>query len=233
MQDPLDSLTTSYQQPDGSGILLIDKPTGMTSHDVVGHIRRNVGIKCVGHAGTLDPLATGLLIILVGRQYTKLQDTFLKQDKEYECTMELGKTTDTYDSEGTVLASQPWEVVSQITDEQIAAAVAHFVGDQSQTVPVYSAVKVRGRRLYKFARQQQKVVLPVRQVTIHRIDLVSVNRDADSQQLSLTLRLSVSSGTYIRSLAHDLGQFLGVGATVTALRRTAIGHLRVENARQI
>jgi tRNA pseudouridine55 synthase len=229
----LESFTTSFQNDDRTGILLVDKPSGWTSHDVVARVRRVTNIKRVGHSGTLDPLATGLLIVLVGREYTKLQDIFLKQDKEYVCTFELGKTTDSFDSDGLVTSTAPWEKVAPISKEQVQSLVATFIGSQSQTVPAFSAVKVGGQKMYELARKQQVVELPKRQVTIHQLEVVSFNTNEASQQVTVTIRVSASSGTYIRSLAHDIGQKLGVGATVTALRRTKIGKISVDNAQVV
>lgn len=235
----LDSFTTSFQNEDGTGIVLIDKPVGLTSHDVVARVRRQTGIKRVGHSGTLDPLATGLLIILIGRQYTKLQDVFLKQDKEYECTVQLGITTDSYDSDGQILQTAPWEKVQGVTKQAVSTALDTFIGSQMQTVPAFSAVKVGGKKMYELARKQQPIEnLPSRQVTIYAIELLSFNQNAvaqdeSTQKVTVTFRVSTSSGTYIRSLAHDLGVQLGVGATVTALRRTKIGALGVEDAKKI
>lgn len=230
----LDSFTTSFQNEDGTGIVLIDKPVGLTSHDVVARVRRQTGIKRVGHSGTLDPLATGLLIILIGRQYTKLQDVFLKQDKEYECEVQFGVTTDSYDSDGRVTQTAAWELVAAIMEQQVSAALHGFLGTQMQTVPAFSAVKVGGRKMYELARKEQLIeALPTRQITIHELMLLRFIKDETQQKVTATFRVSASSGTYIRSLAHDLGLQLGVGATVTALRRTKIGKLRVDDAKKI
>jgi tRNA pseudouridine55 synthase len=212
-------------------VLLIDKPTGITSHDVVEIIRKKTGIKRVGHAGTLDPLATGLLILLVGREATKRQTEFLKQEKTYECTVRLGLTTDTYDSDGKVFAQAPWEKLSQISRQDVENALRQFVGENEQTVPAYSAVKIHGKKLYERARKGEIDVttLPSRKVHIYSVELTEFKKDEEKQILEVKFTVHCSSGTYIRSLAHDLGQALGVGGSVTALRRTKIGKFSIEN----
>ncbi len=213
-------------------VLLIDKPTGMTSHDVVAIIRKKTGVKRVGHAGTLDPLATGLLILLVGREATKRQDEFLKQDKKYECTARLGLATDTYDSDGKVLTTAEWQEVEKITQKDIEKALKQFVGEIEQTVPVYSAVKIKGQKLYNKARKGTVDIaaLPSRRVHIYSAELDNVQKDETQKIFEIKIAVHCSSGTYIRSLVHDLGQVLGVGATVTALRRTQIGALMIDDA---
>lgn len=232
---PIKKITTSLRNEDGTGILLVDKPTGMTSHDVVAIARGKLGIRKIGHAGTLDPLATGLLILLVGRQYTKQQDVFMKQDKKYVCSAELGLVTDTYDIDGTVISKADWEAVKKITREQVAQVMQQFTGEIEQTVPIYSAVKVKGQKLYNLARQEEEVEveLPTRQVTIKELELLDFIKDEINQKLTISFRTFVSSGTYIRSLTHDIGQVLTVGATVTSLRRTKIGNAEVDNALSI
>jgi tRNA pseudouridine55 synthase len=228
------SLTSSQINPDQSGIWLVDKPTGMTSHDVVDRVRRLTGIKRVGHTGTLDPLASGLLIILVGRQYTKLQNQFLKQDKEYLVTGQLGVTTDSYDAEGKVTNEASWDEISKISQEQIEDSLTQFRGEISQAVPAFSAVKIKGKKLYELARKDQKIEkLPVREVTIHNLELTDFSIDPKSKTTYFSLKVFSSSGTYIRSLVHDLGQVLKVGATVTKLRRTKIGETSIKSAQTL
>jgi tRNA pseudouridine55 synthase len=218
-----------------TGILLIDKPTGMTSHDVVNIIRRQTGVKRVGHAGTLDPLATGLLIVLVGRESTKRQSEFLKQDKEYLCTAELGVTTDSYDADGKVLTQASWAEVGKISQEKVQTVVKNFIGEQQQTVPAYSAVKIHGQKLYEQARSGEIDLsqLPSRTVNIYELELTEFDKDSAEHKVCFTIRVKCSSGTYVRSLIHDIGQTLEVGATVTALRRTKIGALTVEQAKKL
>jgi tRNA pseudouridine55 synthase len=218
-----------------TGILLVDKPSGMTSHDVVNYVRRQTGIKRVGHAGTLDPLATGLLIILIGRAATKQQAHFLHQSKEYLCQAQLGLTTDSYDSQGKVVASVPFAQQQKFNRERLIQVLPHFTGKILQTVPAFSAVKVKGQKLYQKARQGQLDLqsLPSRTVEISELELLDFRVDHAQQRVTFTVHVACSSGTYIRSLIHDIGQVLKVGATVIMLRRTKIGDLRVEDALKI
>lgn len=200
-------------------VFLIDKPLGLTSFDVVKTVRRLTGAK-VGHAGTLDPLATGLLILLVGRA-TKRMKSFMRLPKTYEGTLRLGETTPSYDRETEVEERREWQ---HVTDAMLDAAREPFLGYIEQLPPMYSAVKVRGERLYKKARRGETVNRPPRQVRIDTFEFV----EREGQDVSF--RVTCSKGTYIRSLAHDVGQELGVGAHLTALRRTAIGPYRAANA---
>lgn len=201
------------------GVLNIDKPLGITSHDVVGQIRRISGNRRVGHAGTLDPLATGVILLCVGRP-TRLVEYLMGLPKRYVATIRLGQATDTYDAEGAIVSEKAVEV-SQADIEQ---ALVPFQGRILQRAPVYSAIKRGGQPLYKLARQGKEVEPPVREVTISELQL--------QQWQSPYLRLAVacSSGTYIRSLAHDLGQELGCGGHISALRRTAVGEFSVDQA---
>ncbi len=200
---------------------LVDKPKGDTSFAVVRAVRRAAKQKKVGHAGTLDPLATGLLIVLVARPATRLQDAFMAQRKTYTGTLRLGEVTPSYDAETAVTARAD---ASHITDAALAEALGAFQGTIMQRPPMYSAVRVDGERLYKKARRGETVDRPPRQVTIY--DATITARDG----ADVSFRVECSKGTYIRSLAHDLGQALGVGAHLTALRRTAIGAYRVADA---
>jgi len=207
-----------------AGVFLVDKPSGPTSHDVVNWARKLVNIRTVGHTGTLDPLASGLLILLVGREQTKRQAEFLKLDKKYLVTGRLGVVTDSYDVTGKVVSqSSNW---AQLTKEDLKKALTKLVGKIEQIVPVYSAVKVKGKKLYKLARTGQTALgsLPSRQVAIHSIELTSFTPP------DFSLAVYCGSGTYVRSLIHDIGQTLGVGATVIALRRTAIGQMSIDQA---
>ncbi len=206
--------------------LLIDKPTGVTSHDVVDWARRLTGVKKIGHAGTLDPLATGLLILLIGRSWTKRQSEFLKQDKIYEVECQFGKTSDTYDMDGKVT---PTQLSQKLDAHQVETAIEHhFKGPIQQTVPPFSAIKRHGRKLYQLARagQLKSIDLPRRSVTIKRFELL----DFEQQKQQARCLVEVSSGTYVRSLIHDLGSLLKVGALVTRLRRTQIGTLKLADA---
>lgn len=201
------------------GILLVDKPAGPTSHDIVAGVRRLSGIRRVGHTGTLDPLATGLLAICVGRA-TRLAEYMSRQRKSYEATIRLGQETTTYDAEGEVVAERP----VGLSEEEIAAALDPFRSTITQIPPLYSAVKIDGKPLYRLAREGVEVERPLRTVTIFELDLVGWKAPL------LELRIVCSSGTYVRSLAHDLGRALDCGGHVKALRRTAIGSFLVEEA---
>ncbi|MBD3279890.1 MAG: tRNA pseudouridine(55) synthase TruB [Candidatus Pacebacteria bacterium] len=224
MIKPASALTTGSQ-----GVFMFDKPIGLTSHDVVDQVRKITGIKKVGHAGTLDPLATGLLIILVGRTYTKQQSRFLKLDKEYLVTAQLGATTDTYDLEGQVTSQAPWEQVTQLSQTQLASALAKFTGKIIQTVPAFSAVKIRGEKLYRQARKGQFInQLPQRKVNIKQLTLLNWQVRPKQQASLVTLQVACSSGTYIRSLIHELGQELQIGAVVTKLKRFKIGKIKIK-----
>lgn len=202
-----------------NGILLIDKPSGMTSHGVVARARRILGERKIGHAGTLDPLATGVLVLLVGRA-TKLSDFLLNKEKCYRAGILLGCETDTYDTEGTVLhRCEP-----QVSREQLCAVLEQFTGVQQQLPPMYSAVKQNGKKLYELARAGQEVVRQPREITVHRLSLLSYDG------VRAEAEISCSKGTYIRTLAHDMGQALGCGACLDSLRRTASGAFTAEQA---
>jgi tRNA pseudouridine55 synthase len=205
---------------DFCGILSVDKPAGMTSHDVVAAVRRITGQRRVGHAGTLDPLATGLLLLCLG-QATRVVEYLRRGRKVYLATVQLGVATDTYDATGQVVAVAP---VGDLSRAQIEEPLAEFVGHIEQKPPVYSAIKSKGTPLYKLARQGRAVSPPPRQVEIEAIELLAWDAP------DLVLLVSCGPGTYIRSLAHDLGQRLGTGGHLTALRRLSSGHWRVEDA---
>lgn len=220
--EPLDEVV--YEPPGLPGsfeqaVLPVDKPLRKTSFDAVRTLRRLTGQK-VGHAGTLDPLATGLLILLIGRA-TKRMETVLELPKVYEGTLRLGEVTPSYDAETAVTERRDW---SHLTAEDLEAACGPFRGHITQRPPMYSAVKVRGERLYKKARRGEKVERPPRQVRIDTFEITG--RDG----ADVSFRVACSKGTYIRSLAHDCGQALGVGAHLVALRRTAIGPYHVDDA---
>lgn len=201
--------------------MLVDKPAGMTSHDVVQRARRVLGTRAVGHTGTLDPFATGLLIVLVGRA-TRLARFVERQPKTYLATARLGLRTETDDLTGRPLGlAMPVDPVSEV---DVREALAGFLGTHPQRPPSYSAKHVAGERSHRRARRGELVELPDVRVTVHRIELVRY------QPPELTFRVWVSAGTYIRALARDLGDQLGVGAHLTALRREAIGSLRVGDA---
>lgn len=202
------------------GILLVDKPAGMTSHDVVDRIRRAARMKRVGHTGTLDPAATGLLILCLGPA-TRLSEHFTGLEKTYEGTMRLGIETVSYDLDGEVVAERPVPALD-------VAAIQHhctpFTGQIQQIPPMVSAVKVDGERLYKLARKGETVERPARSVLVRAYDVLSY--DAPDARV----RVTCSSGTYVRSLCHDVGQALGCGAVLASLRRLAVGRHSVDDA---
>jgi tRNA pseudouridine55 synthase len=202
------------------GAILVDKPAGPTSHDVVDAIRRKFGIKKVGHCGTLDPNATGLLIIVLGRG-TKLSERLMGDDKVYEGTIKFGEETDSYDSDGEITASLP---VPLLTLDQLNEEAAKFIGDQMQIPPMVSAIKKNGVPLYKLARKGIEVEREPRLIHIYNF------RFTDYTEPLGQFRVACTKGTYIRSMAHDLGQKLGCGAHLTTLRRSASGKFDVADA---
>lgn len=203
--------------------LLINKPTGFTSHDVVAVVRKKLNIKKVGHAGTLDPMATGLLIVLVGRDETKQQDAFMAENKEYIAEITLGQISTTYDAEGELTVSGDPQGVTQ---EQIHTVLHTFIGTIEQRPPIHSAVHIGGQRSYALARKGKitQDQIPARPVTIHEIELLEFALP------NIRIRVACGKGTYIRSLAHDIGQALEVGGYLSALQRTKIGNVSVEDA---
>jgi tRNA pseudouridine55 synthase len=209
---------TTYSALDGA--LLVDKPSGPTSHDVVDAIRRQFGIAKVGHAGTLDPNATGLLILLLGRG-TKLSERLMAADKVYEGTAKLGESTNSYDADGEITASRP---VPPLTVDQLNEAAAAFVGDLMQAPPMVSAAKVGGVPLYKLARKGVEVERKPRLVHVYGFRF-----DGYREPMG-TFRVSCTKGTYVRSLVHDLGERLGCGAHLATLRRVTSGRFSVSDA---
>ena len=209
-------MTPSTATPDG--VLLVDKAEGMTSHDVVALVRRRLEIKKVGHCGTLDPIATGLLILTVGRG-TKIQDLLMAEDKEYAGTLKLGASTSTQDREGEVTAERP---VPDLTDEQIKEAFEKFRGDFYQMPPMVSAIKKGGVPLYKLARQGKEVEREPRFVHVYRY---SIDRVALPE---IDFTVLCSKGFYVRTYAHDIGEALGCGGHLKSLRRTKSGRFNVE-----
>ncbi len=202
-----------------NGVLNVRKPHGMTSHDVVNAVRRFAGMRRVGHAGTLDPAAEGVLVLLLGSA-TRLSQYVTGARKSYRAVLKLGETTTTYDAEGEITAHHPVSV----TREEIEAALTNFRGPLMQVPPMYSAIKQRGKKLYELARRGQEVSRPPRPVTIYHLELVAWASP------HLTLEVVCSAGTYIRSLAHDLGQALGCGAHLAELLRTASGPFLLADA---
>ena len=202
------------------GAILIDKPSGPTSHDVVDAIRRKFGIKKVGHCGTLDPNATGLLIIVLGRG-TKLSERLMGDDKVYEGTIQFGSATDSYDSDGEILETKP---VPQLTLDQLNELASQFIGDQMQTPPMVSAIKKDGVPLYKLARKGVEVEREARLIHVYNFRFTNYSETRGE------FRLACTKGTYVRSIAHDLGQKIGCGAHLSTLRRSASGKFDVADA---
>ena len=202
------------------GVLCVDKPAGPTSHDVVDRIRRHFSIPKVGHGGTLDPMATGLLIVLLGRG-TKMSTEFIGLDKGYEGTLRLGVATDSHDADGVVVREADWSGVSA---EQVSEAAAKLTGDLMQVPPMVSAVKLNGIPLYKRARKGEDVERGARLIHVYEFSMVAFRLP------EVDFRIRCTKGTYVRKLCADIGEALGCGAHLTALRRTAIGKFRVENA---
>jgi len=202
------------------GVLLVDKAPGMTSHDVVALVRRQLQIKKVGHCGTLDPIATGLLILTLGRG-TKIQDLLMSEDKEYSGTLLLGKTTDTQDRAGEILEERP---IPELTEENVRAAFEKFRGDFYQLPPMVSAIKHGGVPLYKLARQGKTVEREPRLVHVYRYQIDRVA----SPEIDFTVLCS--KGFYVRTYAHDIGEVLGCGAHLKELRRTRSGRFDLKRA---
>src|SRR5271157_4959439 len=202
------------------GVLLVDKPRDHTSHDVIARLRGVLRMRKVGHAGTLDPMATGLLIMLLGKA-TRVSQYLISLDKEYEGTIELGKTTDSQDADGEVMETRP---VPALAEADVRAAMQAFLGDQYQIPPMFSAIKIGGVALYKKARKGEEIEREPRFIRVMSWDLL---RFATPH---IDFRLRCTKGTYVRTLAHDLGAKLGCGAHLSALRRTATDRFNVSEA---
>ncbi|MBW9216474.1 tRNA pseudouridine(55) synthase TruB [Mumia sp. zg.B53] len=211
-----------------TGLVVVDKPAGLTSHDVVARVRRLAGTRKVGHAGTLDPMATGVLVLGVGRA-TRLLGHVSGHDKEYEATVRLGATTVTDDAEGEVVATAD---ASGLDLEAVRTAALPLVGEIDQVPSAVSAIKVDGRRAYARVRAGEEVDLPARRVTVERFDLLDL-RPGEGSTVDVDARVTCSSGTYVRALARDLGASLGVGGHLTALRRTRVGGFGIDVARTL
>ena len=211
-------------EPPG-GVLLVDKDPGFTSHNAVALCRRVLGTKKVGHCGTLDPMATGMLIVVIGKA-TKLQDKLMCEDKVYSATMKLGVETNSQDADGEVVAVKP---TAGISEEQIHAAFEHFHTEFDQVPPMYSAVKINGKKLSELARKGVEVERKARSVTIYALDLL----DERSPEGDFLLRVRCSKGTYIRTLCHDIGQALGCGGCMASLKRTEACGFSLEEAHSL
>jgi tRNA pseudouridine55 synthase len=207
-----------------SGLVIVDKPGGMTSHDVVARIRRLAGTRKVGHAGTLDPMATGVLVVGVDKA-TRLLGYLTLTEKEYAATIRLGQSTNTDDAEGEIIAAAS---AADVSAETLAAEVARLTGEIMQVPPAVSAVKVGGQRAYKLTRAGAAPELAPRPVTVYEFTVTAIRLDGDLLDVDATVRCS--SGTYIRALARDLGAALGTGGHLTRLRRTRVGGYRIEAA---
>ncbi|KAA1428909.1 tRNA pseudouridine(55) synthase TruB [Nocardioides antri] len=207
-----------------SGLVIVDKPAGMTSHDVVARVRRTLGTRKVGHAGTLDPMATGVLVLGVERA-TRLLGHLMLTEKTYSAVVRLGAATTTDDAEGEVTATAS---AAQVSEEDVRSALAAFRGDIEQVPSTVSAIKVDGKRAYARARAGEEVELEPRTVTVHAIEAGDFRREGD--YLDVEIRVRCSSGTYIRAIARDLGAALGVGGHLTSLRRHSVGPYTLESA---
>lgn len=212
------------QEPIFEGILLVDKPVGITSHDIVDRLRRKLKMKKIGHAGTLDPLATGLMIMLIGKA-TKVSQFLISLDKSYEGEFLLGVETDSQDADGQVVQEKP--VCPEINEERVKEEMKFFLGDQYQTPPMFSAKKIDGVPLYKMARKGKTVEREPRFIRINELSLKSWDSPKGE------FKMACSKGTYVRTVLHDLGQRLECGAHLTSLRRTQIDQFEIEGARTL
>lgn len=203
-----------------SGVLVVDKPVGLTSHDVVQVVRKGTNIRRAGHTGTLDPRASGVLVILLGPA-VRLSEYVSASDKRYQAVVRLGATTDTYDADGRIVSTSP---VDKITEDQFEQALQSFVGDIEQVPPPYSAIKVKGRKAYEMAREGEEIDLAPRHIRVYSLDLL------EWATPEAVIDVYCSSGTYVRSLAHDLGGKLGCGAHLIGLRRTKSGRFTLRDA---
>ncbi len=202
-----------------SGVLVVDKPIGLTSHDVVQIVRKGTNIRRAGHTGTLDPRASGVLVILIGPA-VRLSEYVSASDKRYQAIVRLGASTDTYDADGRITSSAP----VKITEEQFEEALQQFIGEIEQVPPPYSAVKVKGRKAYEMAREGEDVDLQPRKINVYNLELL------EWAPPEAVIDVYCSSGTYVRSLAHDLGNALGCGAHLVGLRRTKSGRFTLRDA---
>lgn len=204
-----------------SGVLVVDKPVGMSSHDVVQVIRRGTGIRRAGHTGTLDPRASGVLVVLIGPA-VRLSEFVSASDKRYQATIRLGSTTETYDAEGEVTVTSA--SIEEITEERFSDVLQNYVGEIEQVPPPYSAVKVKGRKAYEMARKGEEVILEPRTINVFSLEVL------EWMPPEVVIDVYCSSGTYVRSLANDLGQELGCGAHLIGLRRTKSGRFTLRDA---
>lgn len=202
------------------GILIIDKPSGITSHDVVDYIRKKTGMRRIGHTGTLDPNATGLLILCLGKA-TKLSEYFIALDKTYEGKMRLGVVSDSHDIDGNIIKENE---VGNVSKKEIRKYLSNFIGEIEQIPPMVSAIKIGGKRLYKMAREGVTIEREPRKIKIHEFEIININLP------NIWFRVSCSRGTYVRTLCHDLGEKIGCGAILTELKRIKIGNYIIDKA---
>lgn len=211
-----------------NGVIVVDKPIGKTSFDIVRDIRKKYNIKKVGHIGTLDPMATGVLPILVG-EATKLSDYLMNHDKEYIATLYLGEKRDTGDSEGNVIETK--DIPTDLNKDMISKVLSEFLGESMQIPPMYSAIKIDGQKLYDLARQGKTVERKPRKINIYEIELLEYNQVVDQSEIKL--RVVCSKGTYIRVLCEDIAEKLGTVGYMKALRRTRVGRFTLEDTEKI
>lgn len=207
-----------------SGFIIINKQSGPTSHDIIFGLRRSTGIKKIGHAGTLDPFASGVLICALGREATKRIREFTDMDKEYVADIVLGAETDTYDRTGKIINKTDKKFVGTRRGAFVQNFLKEFIGTQKQLVPAYSATKIGGKKMYELARAGKKITLPPTEIEIYDIELLNYKYP------DLKIKVKCSKGTYIRTLAYDIGQKLGTGAYLNELERIAIGDYKIEDA---
>ncbi len=205
-----------------NGAIIINKESNMTSRDVVNILCKKLNTKAIGHIGTLDPLATGVLVCLIGK-YTKLTNLLMEHNKEYIASFKLGILTDTLDITGNILKEEKYN----LNKDSLNKVLTSFIGTYNQEVPIYSAVKINGKKLYEYARNNQSIELPKREVTIYSLDLLEIKDDI------ITIKTKVSKGTYIRSLIRDIGANLNTYATMTSLKRTKLGNFKLKDAYSI
>lgn len=215
--------------PAGHGLVVVDKPQGMTSHDVVARVRRLAGTRKVGHAGTLDPMATGVLVVGINKA-TRLLTFIVGTGKEYTATLRLGQTTVTDDAESEIVLER---IAAAVTPESFEEAAQAFRGEIEQIPSSVSAIKIKGQRAYDMVRKGEEVTLAARPVTIHELTVLDFRKAPNAKTIDVDIRVRCSSGTYIRALARDIGEALGVGAHLTALRRTEVGPYTLEQAKTL
>lgn len=215
--------TTNKDNKKTFGFILVDKPAGISSFGVIARLRKVTGVKKIGHAGTLDPFATGLLIVAIGREATREIDKYIKLDKEYEAVMDLSKSTDTYDKDGKIT----FEYEKELEEEKLKETLKDFTGEQKQIPPMFSAKKIKGKKLYELARKGKSVKRDPADIFIHKIKLLYYKWP------QAFILVQVSSGTYIRALARDVGRVLGSGACLQKLKRTKIGDFSLTEAKSL